>query len=245
MLRKLIVVAIVANFLIIMGSVFTSIDWRTNGSAIADNTTAIYSVGANVPEFLEINALLMPLDANGDPDWNHTASSIDFGTLEPIYVNGSLSHLMGHDAYAAVMFPVTSGRRYQLVQSGTALEGGLSGNSTIPDGAYVMIPDYVAEDRIGNVTQGAFPTGATLHPPVSAVGVNHPIYTSNPAGTTKAIRAYLAIPSPDPDIRNYSRGSQGGQGQGSAQIYDGWQPVTTNQESGDYDGSVTFTLNLI
>ena len=251
MLRKLIAGTIVVNFVFMLASVLTTSDLRTSGLALA-NTTATFGVGAVVPQFLEINADLYQLDDNGDIDWQSNPGSLDFGTLQEVTnASGALLYMAGENAYAVVMYPITSGHQYELAQTGTPLTNGAG--DTIPNGAYVMTPDYQELDTMGGVAQGAMPGGAYLSPPISAVGNINPIYTSDTIGITVAVRSFLAITGPDVNgnIMNYAQGHNGDTGVGTAQYYHGngvtgnWEPVTQSQPDGSYSGSVTYTLNLI
>ena len=251
MLRKLIVVTIVANFMFMLAGVLTTFDQGTRGIAVADNT-ANFAVGVNVPNFLEINADLYDLDESGDINWNSNPQSLNFGTLIEVRNETTVWYMAGENAYAVVMLPVSSGRAYELTQTGTALTNG--GGDAIPEGAYVVNPSYQYDDELGNEPQGAMPGGASCSPPVSAVGDNNPIYTSDANGTSRVIRSFLSITGPDEneEIKNYSGGYNGEQGVGEEQFYydpanpgaSNWEPVTQNQAGGEYSGSVTFTLNL-
>jgi len=241
MLKKLITGVIVANFAVMLIGVFISTDNLVIPKSYA-NTTADWHVTANVEEMLAINAELYPLDVNGEPDWENPASEVNFGTLEPVYVNDTLSHFMGTEGYAVVMYPITSGRPYDLYEESGPLYNTVE-DATIPDGAYVMIPDFIWDDQYGG-PDSRMPTGASISEPVSAVGINNHIYTSGPDGDGAAVRAYLGIPADPEDILTYSRGS-GAQGHEGVELtYDDWEPITVNQPPGDYDADVIFTITL-
>lgn len=251
MLRKLIAGVIVVNFVFMLVSALTTSDLMTSEVAIADNT-ATFGVGAIVPDFLEINAVLHELDDDGEIIWTSNPQSLNFGTLQPVMNETTVWFMESENAYAVVAYPVSSGRAYQLGETGTMLTNGAG--DTIPDGAYVMTPDYQYLDEMGGGQQGAMPAGAYLSPPDSAVGINRVVYTSDASGTGKAIRAYLSIRGPDEngEIKNYREGHDGGTGVGQEQFYydpsnpgaSNWEPVTQSQSGGSYSGSVTFTLNL-
>lgn len=257
MLRKLIVGVIVANFVFMLVGVLTTFDRNQSGIAVAaGNNTASFGVGASVPQFLEVNAVLRTVTYNTttgvyDIDWNSSPSSLDFGTLAEVNntATGAFYYMAGANGYAVVMYPVSSGRAFTIQETGTVLTNG--GGATIPSAAYVMTPDYQTQDLLGTVAQGSMPAGASLATPRSAVGTSSTVYTSDASGTAKAVRAFLAITGPDSSgyIRNYAQGHNGSAGVGAAQYYQGngqnnWQPVTKNQPSGSYTGSVTFTVNL-
>ncbi|MDD5291879.1 MAG: hypothetical protein PHY46_01665 [Candidatus Omnitrophica bacterium] len=254
MLKKLMVSIVVVSFVLMLAGPLTNYD-RTETTATAADNVATFSVDASIPQYLEINAILRTVEydtelATYDINWDSSPSSLDFGTLVEVEdENGDFSYMAGANTYAVVMYPITSGRSYSIVQSGGVLQDA-QGN-TIPNAAYVMTPDYQNQDLLGTAAQGAMPIGASLAAPQSAVGNNHTVYTSDANGTAKVIRAFLAITGPDANgnIMNYTRGHSGDTGVGIAQYYHGngktnWSPVTKNQPSGSYSGSVTFTVNL-
>ncbi len=242
MLRKIITGVIVANFAVMLIGILISTDNLVIPKSYANTTRQDYHVTANVAEMLAINANLYPMDENGEPDWGNPAYEVNFGTLLPVEVNGSISHFMGAEGYAVVMYPITSGRPYDLYEESGPLYNGVE-DATIPDGAYVMIPDFIWDDQYGG-PDSRMPAGAIISAPVSAVGINNHIYTSGPDGEGAAVRAYLGIPADPDDILTYSRGS-GSQGhEGSALTYGDWEPITVNQPPGDYDADVVFTIAL-
>ena len=251
MLRKLIIIVVVVNFMFMLAGVLTTFDQGNRGIAVADNV-ANFGVGVNVPSFLEINADLYELDEEGLIDWESNPGSLNFGSLVEVRNETTVWFMAGENAYAVVMFPVSSGRGYEITQTGTALTNG--GGDAIPEGAYVMNPSYQYEDELGEEPQGAMPGGAFCSPPVSAVGNANPVYTSDGDGTAKAIRTFLSITGPDEneEIKNYAGGYNGDQGVGDEQFYydpanpnaSDWEPVTQSQPGGEYSGSVTYTLNL-
>ena len=252
MLKKITAMIIIISF-VMSYSVFTGLDTGSD-VALAGNTVQ-YGVSAVMPQWLEINAILKtvdldPLSGIYDINWNSNPASVDFGTLVPVTgPQGQFYYMTGTTAYAVIMYPATSGRAYKLNETGTNLTSA-GGNTIVPE-AYVMTHDYQWLDTIGSQQQGQMPAGASLAFPQSTVGNNKLVYTSDAAGTTKAIRSFLAITGPDTNgnIMNYSQGHNGAAGQGTAQYYQGngqnnWLPVTMNQAAGTYTGSVTFTLNL-
>jgi len=254
MLKKLIASITIASFVFMLAGPLTNSD-RIETTATAADNVATFTVDASVPQYLEINAILRTVEYDSqlgeyDINWDSSPSSLSFGTLVEVEDdNGDFSYMAGSNAYAVVMYPITSGRAYTIVQTGSVLQD--SQGNIIPNAAYVMKPDYQNQDLLGTAQQGSMPTGASLAAPQSAVGNNHAVYTSDASGTAKVIRAFLAITGPDANgnIMNYSRGHSGSSGVGVAQYYHGngqtnWSPVTKNQPSGSYSGSVTFTINL-
>ena len=255
MFRKLIVGAIVVNFLFMLAGVIAPTAAKFRDSALAGNTTAEYLASCTVEEQLEINANLYKMLPDGsDIDWDSPATELDFGTLEPVVdENDTILYMAGADSYAAVMYPATSGREYNLVVSGEVLvgsEGGTIGEGSTED-AYLVVPDYQWQDEMGGETQGEPPTDAYVGE-VAQIGTasNHVIYTSGAEGKTKAVRAYFGIGGPDADGKksSWSKGHNGAEGQGTEQDYDegvDWDLVPPDQKAGDYTGSVTLTLTLI
>jgi len=260
MLRKLIVGTIVVNFVFMLAGVLTTFDHNSNIGVALANTTATFGTGAQVDQFLAINAVLKTVEWNStsgkyDINWNTNPGSLNYGTLVPVTNNqtGEFYYMAGANAYAVIMYPVSNaGSVYYLKQSGTVLQS--AGGATIPDAAYVMTPDYQNLDQINGQNQGEMPGNAALAGPQSAVGNNHLIYTSDAAGSTRAVRAFLAITGPNEQgyIRNWSKGynSSNPNPDGQWNWYHGgggqnnWQPVLQSQPAGQYSGSVTVTVNL-
>jgi len=254
MLRKLVIGVVIANLMLVLGGVITSNkSGELRFAEAQQNSTGPITVSAVVPEFLELNAKLYKMKADGsDIDWDAgTQTTINFGTLKEVTnPDGSFAYLASNTTYAMVMYPVSSGRPYFITQIGTPL----TGPGTPIDVAFVVSPDYQGKDILGGVQQGTCP-GALGAPKSAAIGTNT-IYTSDAQGKTKAIRAYLAVTGPDKnkEIANYSKGyDTSGNPVGTKQYYyDGnnssnpgpWKPVTKEQKPGSYSGSVTFTLNL-
>jgi len=262
MLRKLIVGAVVVNFMLILISVVAPTVAKYQDAAIAANTSASYTAGATVTEILEINANLFSMLANGsDINFESNPSSMDFGALSPVEdENNTILYMAGNTSYAVVMYPATSGRAYQLLFTGEALTGNQGGS--IGDGtdatlgstqdAYVVVPDYQWLDKIGPSAQGAPPTGASVGFPARvATSTNHVLYTSGPAGMTRAVRAYFGIGGPPVSgiIKSCSKGHNGAldctASGGADQEYNegaAWDLVQPDQKAGAYSGDVTFTL---
>lgn len=261
MLRKLITAAIVGNFVYMLASVLAPIsNWKGN-SVIADinnDTTVTYGASANVSEFLELNAELHPLIQTGpnewDINWGVNATSLAYGTLSEREGAGGL---WGENGYAAVFFPVSSGRRYQILWTGTVLTG--PGGAQIGAGAdnqtgstvdaYLVQPDYVYQDKWeGQWEQGSC-DGCRVGEIAKVASTNEDVFTSNNAGEGAIVRAYLGVTGiPQGTWVNYSEGRDGDTGIGNSQPYvygSFWDVVTTSQRAGSYTGSVTFTLNLI
>lgn len=260
MMRRLIVGAIVVNFLFMLVSVFAPSGIKLENTALAVNTTAGYTATGTVLEVLEINAILKEMLPDGsDINFASNPSGLDFGNLVAVKnVNNTILYMRGSKSYATIMYPATSGRKYKLQVTGEPLTG--SNGGSIGDGsngvigstqdAYVVVPDYQWADTLGGVTQGAPPPGALVKTPARlASATNYVLYDSGPAGFGRAVRAYLGIggPAVNGKITSCSQGHNSASCEGTAQDYDNggtWDLVTPNQLAGNYDGSVTFTLTL-
>jgi len=260
MLRKIVIGAIVVNFLIMLASVVAPTAARFRDNAIADNTSAEYLATCTVDESLEINAKLYRMLPDGsDIDWSTAYDTMDFGTLSAVKdENETTLYMGGNYSYAAVMYPATSGREYDLVFSGETLSGDQGG--TIGDGgdgqegstqdAYLVTPDYQWQDLLGDDPQGEPPAGASVGLVQRVASANnHVLYTSGSAGFTRAVRAYLGVGGPPESgvVSSWSQGHNGAEGQGTEQEFNegsAWDLVQPDQTAGDYSGSVTFTLTL-
>ncbi|MFC1646410.1 hypothetical protein ACFL2Y_04460 [Candidatus Omnitrophota bacterium] len=253
MLRKLIIGAIVANFVfMLLGVITTTDDFLT--PSFANETSFTTSASANVPDILQLVSVgLRRIDASlniTDP-WaevgTSAATSLNFGEL--VY-ESEFGALRNEFYYVQVMIPVSSGRAFTISQYGDAL----SGPGTFPNNRFVITPDYAGKDefKIGDdfEAQEDMPSGAYLASPTTAVG-DKVIYTSDSEGTTCIIRGVLSIPmepaGSDEFPFNYSRGTdKDGNPDGTKQYYGGWEQLKPGDvPPGDYSGSVTFTLNLV
>jgi len=218
---------------------------------------------ANVPNLLEFTMnIVKKMDSTkGETDpWNQgvkinpATAGFDFGQLQPLYdtdptspTYGEFLYMKGQFYYYVLLMAATSGRRYKITEAGTQLTGG---GTTLPRESVVLIPDYQWLDEIGEVAQLAPPTGAYLGPPATATPVLESlVYQSDLNGETRIVRAIVAITGPAKGAKypfNWSLGYNGsspGAG-GSKQEYTTWKPIGLNQKSGDYKGSITFTLVL-
>lgn len=247
MLRKLIITTIVVSFLFMLGGVITSIDGVLPG--LLANTTISGFASATVPDILELfgDIRAIPANTTNPNPWDFPATTdLDFGTL--VYEE-ELGALRGENYFVALMIPVSSGRKFEITQTGSSL-----GPGAFPDNRYVVTPDYSAADAWDEsdplaTAQGSMPTGAFLGAPTTAAGTNN-VYTSDTGGTTKIIRGWLSIPLKplDEDFPfNYAQGYDvSGVGQGAIQRYTGWEQLSLGDaEPGTYTGTVTFTLSLV
>ncbi|OIO35343.1 MAG: hypothetical protein AUJ74_06705 [Candidatus Omnitrophica bacterium CG1_02_44_16] len=164
--------------------------------------------------------------------------------------------------YAFVMIPSTSGRAYQVLQSGVTTA------SHFPSEAIFIKPDYQSADRFdaSNATteQGRLTSGEVLGPPASIItsGASNLVYDSGGTSTSttparsRIIRCYMVIGAPDaPTVgqlaetkpANWSKGSDGPTPDpaGTRQLMVGnWTPITsgTFSTNGVATASVTFSL---
>lgn len=246
MIRKLIIATIVVNFVFILASVFTTRDSMLPSSFA--NTTIGGGARAHVDGVLELvsgGIRQLPWNAPSDANpWLYPNSTeFNFGDLRYQSVEG---YYIGSNYYVTLMVPVTSGRKFKITETGTALTGA---NGTIPDNGFLQIPDYQFLDELPEGTpQNAMPTNAYCALPSSAVGT-HDVYVDNgPSAQSRIVRGIIAISGPplgETYPINYRKGHNGAVGMPPKQEFTAWVPVDANQQPGDYAGSVTFTLNLI
>ncbi|MFH0877076.1 MAG: hypothetical protein V1863_02495 [Candidatus Omnitrophota bacterium] len=196
----------------------------------------------------DINPFTQGTDVSSSPDFS-------FGTLQAYKdTDGKFLFMRGEYFYYVLMIAATSGRRYKITESGSALSGS---GTTLPQEAVLLFPDYQWQDKLGTADQGAPPDGAYVGPVTSATkgaSVENLIYQSGstPNGKGRLVRAVLAISGPAAPIPpatvsypfNYSLGYNGAAGQGTKNEYTSWKPVTQDQPSGPYTGTITFTLTL-
>lgn len=244
MLRKLIIGAIVVNFVFMLLGVITTTD-----NLLVAQTTIGGTAYATVPQILElVSGGIKQIDANeslGDNPWLYpnATSGFDFGTL--VY-SSTEGYFTGADFYVSLMTPVTSGRPFRITMTGTSLTGS---TGQIPDNAFLNIPDYQYLDEIPQGTaQDAMPADAFCGSVSSAVGTHTVYEDGGTTGETRIVRGIVAISGPPVGESypvNYSRGHDGATGVGTKNEFSSWAPVTTNSPSGDFVGSVTYTLSLI
>ncbi len=175
-----------------------------------------------------------------------TSPNFDFGTLRNVTDNaGNFLYMRGQFYYYVLMIATTSGRRYEITESGTQLTSG--GGATIANESVLLIPDYQWLDQLGGVAQGGPPSGAFVGPPATACATNSVVYQSDTAGVAKLVRAIVTIGGPQAGASfpfNFSQGFNGSTGQGTQQQFTLWKPITPSQPTGTYTGTVTFTLVL-
>ena len=248
MLRKLIIGAIVCNFMFMLLSVIST----TDNSLVAQTTTINGAAYATVPQVLELvsgGIREIPADAPSDANpWDYPAvTEMNFGQLT---YNSTLGYMTGDYSYTTLMIPVTSGRPYRVTVTG----GPITGPGNFTKNALLNIPDYQYLDEFvyGNtaVAQGAMPAGAFCGPVSSVVGTNTVYEDGGAEGEARIVRGIVAISGPPVGESypvNYSRGHNGAtpDPSGTKQEFTAWEPLTIDTRDGDYQCDITYTLNLI
>lgn len=182
-------------------------------------STASIGVQAQIPQQLELSYWIRYAPPGGDPygSGSGDATSINFGKLSWDDTNGIW---VADKYYTVFLVARTSGRPYRIVQTCTGLVNG----SYKLDDSFVVTPDYQANDEwSGGQPQGPMPSGDSLGTSGLAVATNKVIYNGN-SGKTRIIRAYYGLATGEP-------GKPG-------------KPITGDQPSGTYTGTVTFTVTL-
>lgn len=197
------------------------------------NLATTASVPSSTPELIVI---VKQID-DGDPDNNpftgsSTVTSMPFLSLRHILDNNQDAGIwFAKRFFAAIVFSQPFGKPYNINSSSTGLT---SGANRLPDAAFVLAPGYAEQDRFDDKdptsAQGPMPTGASLGPKGSAVGVNKLVYSSE-TGTAlgRIIRAFYGIPPKNAD---------------GSDPYPGWSGVPLGQAAGNYSGTVTLTITL-
>ncbi|MGE5279660.1 MAG: hypothetical protein ACM3L6_02810 [Deltaproteobacteria bacterium] len=211
------------------------------------------TASASVPFLLEFSLNLvrrMNSDAGETDPWSQgttvTPPVFNFGTLRQVTdSSGTFQYMRGQYYYYALLLAATSGRRYKITETGTQLTGS---GGTLARESVLLVPDYQWLDELGGTAQGAPPSGAFLGPVASATPTGESlVYQSDTAGSSRIIRAVVAITGPgagETYPANYTQGYNGTTGQGTKQFFTNWKPVTLAQHGGDYSGTMTFTLVL-
>ena len=205
-------------------------------AATSVNLATTATVSPSTPE---LTVILKQID-DGDPDKNPwtgstTVTSMTLGPLIHILEGGSDAGIwFAKRFFAAIVFSQPFGKPYNINSSSTGLTSGVN---TLPGAAFVLAPGYAAEDMfdtngdgIGDLPQGAMPSGASLGAKDSAVGTNKLVYSSETGTATgRIIRAYYGVPPKNTD---------------GTKPYPGWSGVPLSQASGSYSGTVTLTITL-
>ncbi|MFH0940246.1 MAG: hypothetical protein V1840_00120 [Candidatus Omnitrophota bacterium] len=221
---------------------------------------------ASVPQFLEFSLKTVKkmtstsFDPTISPFLQGTdvslSPSFDFGNLSKVTDTNPISttfgqflYMRGQYFYYVLMIASTSGRRYIITESGTQLTG--PGGAKIANESVLLVPDYQWQDVVGGVAQGAPPSGASVGPVTAATSTTgatqSSVYQSDLGGLGRLVRAVVAISGPaagSTSPTNTSLGTNGSSPQGTPQSFTAWKPITSDQVSGSYSGTVTFTLTL-
>lgn len=233
--------------------VFAILGLNVSPAVNAQTTTISGTASTTVPAFLEftLSRVVKMSVAAGDSDpftqgTILTTPSFNFGNLVRVNdASGTFLFMRGEFFYFVLMIAATSGRRYKITETGTQLST-ITG-ALLPKESVVLTPDYQWLDQLGGVAQGAPPTGASVGPAATASNSNALVYQSDNAGLGRLVRAVIAIAGPPTGSSfpfNFSLGHNGATGQGTRQDFTTWKPVTMDQPSGSYSGTITFTLVL-
>ncbi|HXV18537.1 MAG TPA: hypothetical protein VD883_00490 [Candidatus Omnitrophota bacterium] len=177
----------------------------------ASSSQGPFNITAAVNPTFSLTANLFVVNADGTT--GASAASLAFGTLTN--QGGTLKPAAATGAYVAYLNALATDSAlttpYTITATSTALTAGAN---TIPSGACILTPVYIAADN-GGVTDG------TLGARDTWVGTKT-VYTSTASRPTRNVRAYFAI-TDDPAL-------------GSTAV------VPLSQPSGNYSATTTFTM---
>jgi len=231
----------------------------------AQQTSITGTATVTVPSFFEFGFVRAYRNARTSTD--PIGGTVLTGTsgfdinFNPLVLNTDGTYT-GTNWYAFVMIPSTSGRAYQVLQSGSTTA------TRFPSEAIFIKPDYQSADRFDALNdatrQGRLTSGEVLGPPASIItsGASNLVYDSGGTSTSttparaRIIRCYVVIGAPDAPApgqaaetkpANWSKGSDGltPDPAGARQLMVGnWTPITsgTFTTGGVATASVTFTL---
>ena len=184
-------------------------------------STASVGIQATVPEQLELVSWIRYAPPGVDPygTGSGDATSLDFGTL----VFDDTYNIWKPTRYFTVfLLASSSGRPYRIQQTNI----GFSLGATELNDNLIVTPDYQSGDEIVTGTsQGAIPGGDSYGAKDLALGVNKVIYNGN-AGLSRIARAYYGLAT------------------GESGEPTGAEPITADQLSGTYSGTITFSAVL-
>ncbi len=187
-------------------------------------TQANITINASVSDTLDftwnMHRLLGPEDPTGGDLGQTSMNFLRLEELDPIAYPGRLFT----DVWFCVFLYTSATQPYQIKQDSTPLMT-LDGLHNL-NNSFVVVPDYNSGDKWdGLYAQGALATGESL-------GSASRVYKQESPGTitlftgTKShiIRLYYSIPG-EPTVS-----------------VPGWQPISTSQSTGDYQGTVTISI---
>ena len=184
-------------------------------------TTASVGVQATVPQQLELSSWIRYAPPGVDPygTGSGDATSLDFGTLA---FDDTYNIWTASKYFTVFLRATSSGRPYRIEQTNT---GFVLGSTTLNNNL-IVTPDYQSADEIVSGTaQGAIPSGDSYGAKDLALGTNKVIYNGT-AGLARIARAYYGL-------------ATGETGEPS-----GAEPITGDQISGTYAGTITFSVVL-
>jgi len=183
-------------------------------------STVSVGVTATVPQQLELGSWIRYAPAGVDPygSGSGDATSLNFGTLVYDDTNGIWT---ASKYFTVFLLASSSGRPYRIQQSNT----GFSLGSTNLNSNLILTPDYITADEIIDGTpQGSI--GIDSYGSKSlALGVNRVIFNGN-SGKSRIARAYYGLATGDTGEPT------------------GAKPITGDQLSGTYAGTITFSVLL-
>lgn len=224
------------------------------GVCFAGNNTAQFTVKANVTEVLELDHWVRWAHASEDvtdpnvpggkraywpdeEDGVHSGSAtgnLDFEVAwksVPDPDNSSIvyAQYFAKKYYTVFLVARTSGRKYDISQSCDGFTNNLTFEN-LPK-TLVMVPDYIANDKIAGFPQGAKPAGDELGHKAYAVAQENLVYDGN-SGKSRIIRCYYGLATGNSDPAKHPITDP----DATAQIIGG------DTKPGTYSGTVTFTL---
>jgi len=205
---------------LIAALVLISLAVSSTGICLAASTASV-GVQATVPEQLELSSWIRYAPPGVDPygTGSGDATSLDFGTL----VFDDTNNIWTATRYFTVfLLASSSGRPYRIQQTNI----GFSLGATDLNDSLIVTPDYQSGDEIVSGTpQGAIPGGDSYGAADLALGVNKVVYNGN-SGLSRIARAYYGL-------------ATGDTGEPTGAL-----PITGDQISGTYAGTITFSAVL-
>jgi hypothetical protein len=192
------------------------------GSVCFAADTVDVAVSAQIQDILELSGgIKYFMDDNPVPQGD--ATSFDFGVLTHQFPDSTEAGVWYSRRWFTIYLGAsTGGRQYQITQTCTGIVNGSDNiNSSV-----VVTPNYSDQDElVPGVPQGPLPPGAVTGDAGLAVSNDHVIYTSGSAGLSRIIQAIYSIPN-DSSVS-------------------GFAPISLDQHSGTYSGTVTFTVTVL